>query len=61
MEKKTMNWQEQISGDPLSWLTAHDDAGVRYLALRDLLDLQASDPQLAAAREAAHKDRKSVV
>ena len=40
--------------DPLSWLLEPQDPGVRYLALRDLLDLSPEDPQLAAARQAAH-------
>jgi len=28
---------------------------VRYLALRDLLELSPDDPELSSAREAAHK------
>ena len=57
-----MSWQEQLRGDPLPWLLDKDAPGVRYLALRDLLDLPegtqsaaADDPQLAAARRAAHQ------
>jgi hypothetical protein len=49
-----MSWQEQLNGDPLPWLLEADTPGVRYLALRDLLDLSPGDPELAAAREAAH-------
>jgi hypothetical protein len=51
-----MSWQAQLKGNPLSWLLAADDPGVRYLALRDLLDLPSDDAQLTAARTAAHRD-----
>jgi len=40
--------------DPLSWLLEPQDPGVRYLALRDLLDLPANDPELLSAQQAAH-------
>ena len=40
--------------DPLSWLLEPQDPGVRYLALRDLLDLPADDPELLSAQQAAH-------
>ena len=40
--------------DPLSWLLEPANPGVRYLALRDLLDLPAGDPQLRSAQQAAH-------
>lgn len=49
-----MSWREQLNGDPLSWLLEPDTSGVRYLTLRDLLDRPADDPELVAAREAAH-------
>lgn len=49
-----MTWQSQLRGDPLPWLLAAEP-GVRYLALRDLLDLPAEDPELARARCAAHE------
>jgi hypothetical protein len=49
-----MTWQDQLHGDPLPWLLATDDPGVRYLALRDLLDRPAADPELLAARRLAH-------
>ncbi len=38
----------------LEWLLEPEDPGVRYLALRDLLQLPADDPQLMKARELAH-------
>jgi len=49
-----MTWQDQLKGDSLTWLLEPADPGVRYLALRDLLDRPAGDAELAAAREAAH-------
>jgi hypothetical protein len=51
-----MSWQTQLRGDPLPWLLDTSEPGVRYLALRDLLDLAPDDPLLAAARRAAHRD-----
>lgn len=50
-----MSWQAQLKGDPLPWLLDANGPGVRYLALRDLLDLPPDDPALAAARRAAHR------
>jgi hypothetical protein len=50
-----MPWQDQLHSDPLPWLLDPDAPGVRYLALRDLLDLAPDDPQLAAARRAAQR------
>ena len=49
-----MAWQEQLKGDPISWLLEPDRQGVRYLALRDLLDRPTDDPELSAAREMAY-------
>ncbi len=51
-----MAWQEQLRGDSLAWLLEAADPGVRFLALRDLLDLPAEDKDLVAAREAAHRE-----
>ena len=50
-----MSWQDQLRSNPLPWLLNESGAGVRYLALRDLLDLAVDDPQLAAARREAHR------
>jgi hypothetical protein len=50
-----MSWQAQLNGDSVSWLLEKDDPGVRYLALRDLMDLSAADRELRAARKAAHQ------
>jgi hypothetical protein len=49
-----MSWQDQLNADSLSWLLAPENPGVRYLALRDLLDLPADDPQVIEAQAAAH-------
>ena len=40
--------------DPIDWLLELKDPGVRYLALRDLLNLPADNPELQQARQAAH-------
>jgi hypothetical protein len=50
-----MSWQTQLKGDSLAWLLEEDDPGVRYLALRDLLELSADDRELRTARKAAHQ------
>jgi len=49
-----MRWQDQLRGDSLSWLLEPDSPGVRYLALRDLLDRPEDDAELCAARQEAH-------
>jgi hypothetical protein len=48
-----MAWQKQLRGDSLSWLLESDSPGVRYLALRDLVD--PSTTELAKARRLAHR------
>lgn len=50
-----MTGKTLLKADPLPWLLAENGPGVRYLALRDLLDRSADDPQLAEARRAAHR------
>jgi hypothetical protein len=50
-----MSWKDQIKGDSLSWLLEPDSPGVRYLAMRDLLDMAPADPELGATRRAAHR------
>ena len=47
--------KSQLYNDPLTWLLDPDQPGVRYLAMRDLLDLPPDDPELVAARQAAHR------
>src|SRR5512140_2850485 len=51
-----MSWKSQLNGDSVSWLMEPDSPGVRYLALRDLMDLQEDDPELKRARKKAHKE-----
>ena len=51
-----MSWQAELNGDPLPWLLEPESPGVRYLALRDLLDRPEKDPELTAARQAAHTE-----
>jgi hypothetical protein len=48
-----MSWLTQSSSAPLPWLLETDSPGVRYLALRDLLDPPPSADELALARAAA--------
>ena len=49
-----MSWRDQLKGDSLAWLLEPESPGVRYLALRDLLDRPADDLELRAVRRAAH-------
>jgi hypothetical protein len=51
-----MSWQTQLRGDSVSWLLESDSANVRYLAMRDLLDLPPDDKKLKAARKSAHRE-----
>ncbi len=50
-----MSWQAEFNGDILSWLLDSSDPGIRYLALRDLMDLPTDNAELIAAQELAHK------
>jgi len=45
---------KQPNNDAVRWLLEPQDIGVRYLALRDLLDRQEDDPELISARHLAH-------
>jgi hypothetical protein len=49
-----MDWQKQIKGETFEWLLEITDPGVRYLALRDLLD-KPEDDELKEARKTAHQ------
>ncbi len=55
MESASMSWQDQLNGDSLAWLLEPDSPGVRYLALRDVVDRPDDDAKLRAARKAAHQ------
>ena len=50
-----MEWQVELKNDPLPWLLEEDEPGVRYLALRDLLDLPPESEELRTARRKAHR------
>ena len=45
------NWKARLNADPLPWLLEPDEAnpGIRYFALRDLLDRPRDDPELVSA------------
>jgi len=49
-----MSRQQQFNDEPLDWLLEASDPGVRYLALRDLLDYSADEPVLIEAKNLAH-------
>jgi hypothetical protein len=51
-----MSWKSQLRSDSLPWLLESENTGVRYLALRDLLDLSPDDKKLKSARKSAHRD-----
>ena len=51
-----MSWQNQLNGDPLTWLLETDEPGVRYLALRDLIDRPLNDAELRMAQVTAHAE-----
>ncbi len=51
-----MNLRNQLDGDALVWLLEEESPGVRYLALRDLLDFPIDDEQFLRARKRAHVD-----
>jgi hypothetical protein len=48
------NWKKLLKADPTDWLLEEDDPGVRYLALRDLVE--ADEKEIKAARIKAHKE-----
>ncbi len=51
-----MSWQDQLRGDSVAWLLESDSPGVRYLALRDLMEFSTEDAKLKSARKLAYKD-----
>jgi hypothetical protein len=50
------SWKDQLNGDTVGWLLEDDSPGVRYLALRDIVGLDAEDPVLVKARIDAHNN-----
>ena len=49
-----MSWRKELNADPLPWLLEAEDPGVRYLALRDLLDVAPHHAELLEARQQAY-------
>jgi hypothetical protein len=47
-------WKKFLKADPTDWLLEEDDPGVRYLALRDIVD--ADEKEIKAARRKAHRE-----
>lgn len=47
-----MLWQKRLKGDSLAWLLESDadNPAIRYFALRHLLDLSVTDPEVVAAQ-----------
>jgi hypothetical protein len=50
-----MSWYDQLKGDSVGWLLDPDNLGVRYLAMRELLDLPGDDVDLLKAQDLAHR------
>ena len=48
-------WKKELKADPTDWLLEPDDPGVRYLALRDIVD--AGETEIKTARRNAHRER----
>lgn len=48
--------KSQINENTIKWLLEEENPGVRYLTLRDVLNLPQDDPELATAREKAHRE-----
>jgi hypothetical protein len=54
MMGKQKVWRKLLKADPTDWLLEPDDPGVRYLALRDIVD--AGEKEIKAARTKAHRE-----
>ncbi len=51
---KPQDWKKLLKVDPTDWLLEEDDPGVRYLALRDIVD--ADEKEVKTARRKAHRE-----
>lgn len=51
---KQQDWKKVLKADPTDWLLEPDDPGVRYLALRDIVE--ADEDEIIAARRKAHRE-----
>ena len=47
------DWRTRLRDDPLPWLLSEENPAVRHLALHDLLDRPADDPDVVESRQAA--------
>jgi len=54
MIAKQQDWKKLLKADPTDWLLEEADPGVRYLALRDIVD--ASEKEVKTARKKAHRE-----
>jgi hypothetical protein len=54
MMVKQEDWKKVLKADPTEWLLEPDDPGVRYLALRDIVDADAKE--IKDARRIAHRE-----
>ena len=52
--RKQQDWKKGLKADPTDWLLEPDDPGVRYLALRDIVE--ADEKEIKAARRKAHRE-----
>jgi hypothetical protein len=52
--EKQQDWKKVVNADPTDWLLEPDDPGVRYLALRDIVE--ASENEIKEARVKAHRE-----
>jgi hypothetical protein len=51
---KQRDWKKVLKADSINWLLESDDPGVRYLALRDIVE--ADENEIKAARVKAHRE-----
>jgi len=51
---KQQDWKKLLKADPTDWLLEEADPGVRYLALRDIVN--ADEKEIKAARRKAHRE-----
>jgi hypothetical protein len=51
---KQPDWKKSLKADPIDWLLEPGDPGVRYLALRDIVE--ADEKEIKAARRKAHRE-----
>ncbi len=49
-------WNDHLNADPIPWLLDRDAVGVRYLALRHVLDRGPGDEEYELAKEEAYRD-----